>query len=283
LESRAAEEAPIDPAIVVTLVAGAVSVAGATYSTVVAARIEEQRRARSKAELLDDLMARYRDPLLRAAFDLQSRLYNIAEQGFLRRFHTDEDPEAREYAATNTLYVIGEYLGWIEILRREVRFLDLGDQERNRVAVDLVDDVRQAFLTDRFGPALRIFNGQQRAIGELMSEQSTGPSDGKVRLECIGYAEFVTRLREPDFARWFTRLRADIDNMADAGEADLERLVALQNALVDLVEFLDPGHTRLPASDRRKLEHMRRSPPAAGAPFNPAEAAGSRSAGTRPS
>lgn len=263
--------------------AGAVSVAGATYSSVVAARMEEQRRARTKAELLDDLMARYRDPLLRAAFDLQSRLYNIAEQGFLGRYHTDQDPEARDYAVTNTLYVIAEYLGWIEILRREVRFLDLGDQQRNRAAVDLIDDVRQAFLTDRYPAGLRLFNGQQRAIGELMSEQSTSPSDGKVRLECIGYAEFVTRLREPDFARWFARLRTDIDAMADASPAELERLVALQNALVDVVEFLDREHTRLPAGDRRKLERMRRTVPGTSAPFTAAAAADSRSAGTRPS
>jgi hypothetical protein len=41
-------------------------------------------------------MSRYRDPLLRAAFDLQSRLYNIVELDFLAKHCTDEDPDARE-------------------------------------------------------------------------------------------------------------------------------------------------------------------------------------------
>jgi hypothetical protein len=252
LESRSQEPA-IDPAIVVTLVAGATSLAGATYTAIVAARIEEQRRERTKAEQLDELMSRYRDPLLRAAFDLQSRLYNIAEQGFLERYYANGDADAREYAGSNTLYVVAEYLGWIEILRREVRFLDLGDELSNRTAVDRVDDVRQTLLTDRYAPVLRIFNGQQRAIGELMARDADGGGDGKGRLECIGYAEFVARLQEPEFARWFARLSADIELMAGAPGRHLDRLVALQNVLVDLVDFLDPQHTRLPAADRRKL------------------------------
>jgi len=242
----------IDSAIIVTLLAGATSVAGATYTSVVASRLEEQRRTRTKAELLDELMSRYRDPLLRAAFDLQSRLYNIAQNRFLTIYCTEEDPDAREYAETNTLYVIAEYLGWVEILRREVRFLDLGDELRTRAAASLVDEIRRTFLSDRYPPLLRIFNGQQRAIGEIMTAPASGAEEGRSRLECMGYAKFVTRLGDPDFARWFEHLRGDIAVLATSRE-NAPRLIALQNALVELVQFLDEDGTRLPAADRRKL------------------------------
>jgi hypothetical protein len=47
------------------------------------AEIEEQRSSRFKQEERHDLMNRVRDPMLWAAFDLQSRIYNIVAQGLL--------------------------------------------------------------------------------------------------------------------------------------------------------------------------------------------------------
>ena len=38
------------------------------------AELEERRRLATKEEVLEQVMNRYREPLLRAAFDLQSRL-----------------------------------------------------------------------------------------------------------------------------------------------------------------------------------------------------------------
>jgi hypothetical protein len=74
-------------AIVLALLAGALSLVNSVYATRLASRLEEERAAKTKAELLSELMARYRDPLLQAAFDLQSRIYNIVEQGFLQTYY----------------------------------------------------------------------------------------------------------------------------------------------------------------------------------------------------
>ena len=43
-------------------------------------RVDSQRASRQRSE---QLLARYSEPLSRAAFDLQSRLYNICRQHFL--------------------------------------------------------------------------------------------------------------------------------------------------------------------------------------------------------
>ena len=199
-------------------------------------------------------MSRYRDPLLRAAFDLQSRLYNIVEQSFLTDYYSSEDAEARHYACENTLYVIAEYLGWVEILRREVRFLDLGDELSNRKWVLRVDAIRHTLLTDDYEPVLRLFNGQQRAIGEIMAEPAANAAQaGEGRLQCIGYAAFVARQSDPEFARWFAQMRTDVGVLAGEPEGHLDRVVALQHELVELIDFLDPEHTRLPPYDREKL------------------------------
>ena len=70
-------------------------------------------------------MSRYREPLLRAASDLQSRIYDIVGQKFLACHLQQGGPADQEYACRNTMFVFAEYLGWVEILRRGVQFLDL--------------------------------------------------------------------------------------------------------------------------------------------------------------
>jgi hypothetical protein len=238
-------------AIVLALIAGGLSLFNSVYTTRLAGRLEEERRAKTKAELLAELMARYRDPLLQAAFDLQSRIYNIVEQGFLQTHYRNGTDSTKEYARENTLYVLADYLGWVEILRRQVRFLDLGDEVANRAWTDRLLAVRSALQSDRFSPRFRLFNGQQRAIGEIMIKDE---GDKDERPETEGYAGFLARQREPEFDRWLVDLRADIDALAnEPGAGHEERLVAVQQALVELIDLLDPNNVRIQSAERRRL------------------------------
>jgi hypothetical protein len=136
-------------AIVVALISGAVSLAAAAISLLSArsvarlnSELEERRRARTKEEQAAELRARYRDPLLGAAFDLQSRLYNIVAKDFLVRYCGEQDQTSRTYAVENTLYVLAEY-GWVEIVRREIRFLDLGEARASSLLRRFHGDVRR--------------------------------------------------------------------------------------------------------------------------------------------
>jgi hypothetical protein len=237
-------------AVAVAALSGALAIANTVYTTRVSRRVAEQERAASKAERLEALMSRYRDPLLYSAFDLQSRIWNIVEKRFLEIHYNGRREDEREYARDNTLYVFAEYLGWAELLRREIRFLDLGDDTRNAAWTSRLDAVRRSLLTDAFAPPFRLFRGQQRAIGELMI--TSGSADGGS--DVLGFATFTRRLSEPDFARWFAGLREDIDRVAREPDRHEHRLRALQNALVALIEFLDPTHIRLPGSDLSRLE-----------------------------
>jgi hypothetical protein len=210
----------------------------------------ERERERTQGEEVEALLRRYRDPLLRASFDLQSRLYNIVAQRFAETYYVDDRPDLKEYARENTIFVLAELLGWIEILRREVRFLDLGVESRNKAWVDHLTAVRRALQGSRLNPVLCVFNGEQRAIGEVMIATPAGTS----RQETIGYAEFVMRRRDdPDFARWFARLGDDVALLAREPGKHVGRLVALQHALIELIDFLDPDCERLPRSERAKL------------------------------
>jgi hypothetical protein len=233
--------------VVVALITGAaamlVSLASFTMNIWLAGRA---RRAQTL-----DLVARYRDPLLWAAFDLRSRLFNIVAKDFLRVCREGDEDEWN-YAQTSTLFVIAEYLGWVEILRRSVQFLDLGDDSRNRRLVSLFRSVDRAFSSVKLNDAaLRLHRGEQRAIGELMLSSGRAQLDGP---ECIGYATFCARLEENErFASWFKRLRLSIEDLAARDVARTERLVDLQNRLMDLIDFLDPDAVRFPSRRRDRL------------------------------
>jgi hypothetical protein len=205
-----------------------------------------ERETKDEAAL--ELVSRYRDPLLRSAFDLQSRIYNILEGGFSHR----QDPE---YFRLNTLFVVAEFFGWLEIIRRELQFLDLGATGDTRELNVQLDRIRGDFATSRRWPndPYYVYRGQQRAIGELMLSELGGDLRGRPRHQCIGYARFVAMQDDPGFARWFERLGKAI---VDLPGTKPKRLVSVQRALVDLIDFLDPhderfqrGRSKIPPTD----------------------------------
>lgn len=246
------------PEIITATIAAIVSIISATislYGQSRTARLEDQlaqrREAESREAKIAALMGKYRDPLLRGALDLQSRLYNIIERKFLKKFYQRSTAD-KEYALQSTLYVVAEYLGWVEIIRREVQFLDVGNIERNRRLSELLETITQIFLEDRLNPVFRIYRGQQRAIGELMLVPRQH-STNDVIYECMGYAQFVKKLGEPEFAYWFAKLQDDIQLLATEPQVHEERLLRLQHALIDLLDFLDAEKIRIPPSRRDKV------------------------------
>jgi hypothetical protein len=206
--------------------------------------------AESRAERV---LHQYRQPLLDAAHALQGRLYNIVAQDYLGVYYRyrGEDDEDRRYARDYTVYVIAEYLCWVEILRREARFDDLQTDDTHRNLMTCLASIQFAIQDDGHeSAALRVFRGRQRALAELMMVP-TGSAEGP-RTECMGYAAFSRRLDDAEFAGWFAQLRADVDTIAASPE-DTARLVGLQKELVALMDLLDPERVRVPLEFRGRL------------------------------
>ena len=236
----------VDPQLLTGLVTAAVG-AGATVAAVIYGpawkdRVDARRASRQRSE---HLLARYSEPLARAAFDLQSRLYNMYRQGFLTASSIPEP-----YRRMSTLWLYGQFLAWIEIVRREVQVIDFGDVRRTaelqRHLFDVVDIVASDSIPDA---GFRIFRADQRAIGEgMVTERSTGELR---RSDSLGYAEFVHRMEtDPAFARWFAGLDGDITALVN-GKSLGTRVVLTQRALVDLINFLDPDWIRFPDPNER--------------------------------
>ena len=268
----------MDANMVISLASAALSILSAIASGLLAARanrqaheLDRRRRLDIQVEDAERVLRQYRDPLLDAAQALQSRMYNIVRQAYLSKYLYCGDPDEERYARDYTLFALAEYLCWVEIVRRELRFLDLGDVARNRQLLAHLTQTQVTLQTNTLrseaqrmqaqqteavthdlASPWRLFRGRQRAIAEMMMTP-TANGDGP-RSECIGYAAFSRRLAEDaEFAYWFAQLSADIDVMARASDEDNIRLVQLQRDLIDLIDFLDPESIRIPPSYRARL------------------------------
>jgi hypothetical protein len=227
--------------LIPTLVPIAVAVIGAlvtvVYGPTLKARLDRRRQAQ-------DLEARYRDALMSSAYVLQARLFNISNEGLLTisdAFEHDAQVESQGYVHTSTLWMIGRYLAWVELLRRDNYFLALGTTSRGRGMLQSIERVTDAFSWESIpsDPYFRLFRPQQSAIAELMIVERE--SRGEVRSDCLGYATFTSKLEDKDdpvFRRWFATLSRDLEALPTS-QAKSRRIIAVQHALVDLLQFLD--------------------------------------------
>ncbi|WP_328868828.1 hypothetical protein OHT76_01355 [Streptomyces sp. NBC_00287] len=233
--------------VVDTLTWISAAVALASASTAALLGYWQQRRIASVERL--NYMDRYGASLAWAAFDLQSRLFNILSGRYLTMFLVQGTDKEAELARRSTVFVIAEYLGWVEILRRDVQFLDLGSSRSNRQVMTQLSEIAETFnrATARHDE-FRLFRIQQRAIGSVMIHPGGEPG----RRRCLDYVEFCELLdADSRFAAWFSELLADVDVIATDMAPAEGRLRSLQRELVELINLLDPDAVRFPQFHRQ--------------------------------
>jgi hypothetical protein len=218
----------MDTAVIIALIA----LAGSLVSTIVtvfgAPALQASRDAK---KVLDN----YRDPLIAASFELQARLYNILELRFVEKYIKTEEIGKRDSALESTLYVLAQFFGWREVIRREVQYLRFSRNRQTREVGQLLRDIEETFLSDSYGPQFMIWRAEQRGIGEQMVESR----DREVK--CLGYASFINQ--RSTMEEWLAPLEHDLENLQDGGR---KRLTELQHMLVKLVRQLDDKQKRYP-------------------------------------
>jgi hypothetical protein len=229
----------------VAVVSAAVAVWGQTKTARLESELEALRLAEQRRHDAERTVARYREPLARAAYDLQSRLFNILQQNLLEAHYEEGDERERSYVVDNTVFLIAQYFAWTEIVRRDIQYIDLGVDEQTRELARLQDKVYSLFQTDKLDRTFRVFAGEQRAIGERMIKE--GPRG----LECLGYGAYLDLLAT-SHDRLLEALRADVGAASARPGPARPRLVAIQHAMIDLLAFLDADYVRFPRERRTK-------------------------------
>lgn len=69
----------------------------------------------------------------------------------------------------------------------------------------------------------------------------------------MGYATFVENQSE-DFRRWFKKLHEDLVLLSQNLDEHAERLIRIQNAIIDLLDYLDPDCIRFGKQYRTNVE-----------------------------
>lgn len=241
----------------ISVISAAIAVLGAVVTATLGYRLQSNLKSREHM----DYMSRYRDALLWAAFDLQSRLYNILRgyeldrlpdrKGFLTGFLVEGTERQADYVRRSTVFLFAEYLGWVEIFRRDLQFLDLGDSETNQQIMVLLTKI-SGILNESHtygAECFRIFRADQRALGEIMIEKDSKPGER----QCIGYATFCSMLTTGELSEWAHELLDHVELAAREPDMARDRLIKLQNQLIDLIDLLDARGRRFPSEQRSRF------------------------------
>lgn len=221
----------------------------AAVASGVFALISRRAEARTIArERQRDTLKQSIEPLLYAASDLQSRIYNILKQHFLEAYQNSPVDRWRDNTVEYTCFLFAQYFGWAEATRQAALFRESNSlvagirTQRELTPVSIaavIREVSDALRTDSVGTEFMLFSGEQHAIGELMFKWEVV---GDTRYPTVmRYATFAQRFRnQPEFRAWFTGIVGPLENgLTDVARA---RLADVQNHLVDLMELLDPDH-----------------------------------------
>jgi hypothetical protein len=220
--------------IIIAVVSLVGSLAAAGFTGWISFYIDQvKRRSEAKA-----LIHKYRDPLMLAAYDLQSRLWGIVQMNLLH-YHADETK--KELVYVYTAFLVGQYFSWTYILRRQAQFLRFSTDTTNVRLNRILDSITIEFSLDKHEAELpfMLWRGEQMAIGELMTL-----AEENGQLYCMGFAAFAHKYHnDNEFQKWFrpieTGLAMLVDARAKRNPVATYRLRRLQHLLVDLVLLLD--------------------------------------------
>lgn len=167
------------------------------------AELSKASRRESAEEDALRIVETYRRPLLAAAVELKRRLGNVLHNAFLVYLRTDS--RRSHVALLSTAYRLSAFLGWRELLARQMTYLRYEDSERTTKVLALLEDVSTQFASDNleFEPAgcLMLWKDEQRAIGGLMLN-ATGTG-------VVGFEDFVAHY-ETTFEPWLGAFVGDL-------------------------------------------------------------------------
>ena len=197
------------------------------------------------------IVRRYTTPLIRSAEALERRI-NI-----LVRNHDQNWFEADEYFRLSTLYVFGEFLGWVRILERRFGFLPFESSKRGRQFNRHLNGLFRALSSHAYFRWHHDVNAVDKsqiprlmltAIGEAMREKDHGDA-------VLQFTEFLLAYaRDPQFRRWFAEAEVLLRDAHPANSLKWDRLIATGANLRALIVFLDPNGTMVPLRDVANLD-----------------------------
>ena len=198
---------------------------------------EKERNDRVREQIIQ-----WANPILRAVEDLDHRLENILNNGYMALNKQGLFPPdwsiTYDYFMSSSLYLFAQYFAWIQMLRELLSF-ELFQSEhteveffkRIRAVGKPLSDFPFAPLNNCNGEDRQLFRLQQRVIGELLIlRDSNSP-------RCMSYPDFLEKLNEPSFEHHLEPLRVLLENVIPGDNCRWIRLKETRKALRNLMEY----------------------------------------------
>lgn len=206
---------------------------------------------------LADVYRRYRDPLFLSAFELATRLLEICREyptNFLTSelynvfptkalLNSSDDEYYRKYKFVSSVYRLCAFLGWLELYRQEIVFLDSGHHGKNVKFTNSISNIRSDLADGHLNKAANweewsdylLFREELRAIGEAMIFV-----DQTNQRTVIGYRRFSEIFLTDSDAHRKTWLKTAALFLLDVpnSKACNFRLIRLQRLFIHLVDLL---------------------------------------------
>ena len=195
---------------------------------------------------------KYSTPILLAADDLRKRCANLIQQ--IDLIEKEEWLSARKlnsYYYLSTLYTVAQFIGWRQVLRQTVVYLDFTTTKETRTYENLLAAIQQCFtkpdllhITKSSDPANSndkwIYTFWLQAIGDSMIIRA----DNDYRVK--DFATFCNSLARPNqecFKEWIDALGGLFINLKSS-DPRFRRIVATHCILNAFVNHVDPQHLR---------------------------------------
>ena len=215
---------------------------------------------------LSGIYQKYRDPLFLASCEFASRLLEIIKtyptpflsskvrENDIKRLmaNSADDPYFQRYKLISSVYRFCAFLGWLELYRQEIVFLDSGHLSRNKAMESSLANIRSDIADGHLNRAddwsswddHLVFREELRAIGEAMIFV-----DAANRQNVIGYRRFCEIYvgnSDPARKSWFDVAALFLLDLPKSTAQNF-RLIRLRRTflhLIDLLEALD--HRKVP-------------------------------------
>jgi len=241
-----------------TVIAAFVTTAGTLFGhylkeMILARSLETWKQHRTLAEI----HRKYRDPIVLSAIDLAKRLSEICKEyptDYLKQTFLTNPPPAPSHSTArdayfcrykflSTVYRLSAFLGWVELYRQELVFMDTESSKTTGLLEPKLEAIRQDIADGHLNDAndwlkwedALLFREEQRAIGEAMIG---GTPAGKA---VIGYGAFLVgaETSQHPIHRWVPIVANFFADPKDQGDFRRKRYERLLVHLVDLVDAID--------------------------------------------
>lgn len=189
--------------------------------------LRRSKERKSAKELLDQHI----DPILKSSDELVGKIRSLSQSDFaaLKKAECPKDLEFEKWCPyLDTIYLFAQFWSWIQILRIEGLFVNIGTDKRGRQLIGFF----RALESTRTRLVARSW---QRAMGEtLMKETEKG-------FRTLTYPEFVNLfLTNEDFKRWYQPLVEILSRLNHT--RDRQRFMTYGTIIHALIDTLDSEH-----------------------------------------